>query len=402
MKPKTVISLLAVVLILAAASYFLLNDQTSNKKQSQMGAELLQDLPLNNIAAITIYGPEGSVMLAHGPSVWQVENKYNYPADFGKIIELTKKIKRIKVGRSFQATDDSLTRQKLYDPKDEKTPNDRKGIRITLSDDKDKPLADLIIGKTRQTSSDGGGQYLRKADGKTIYLVKDNFSLLEQKPEAWLEKEIINIDAHEIKAVSCFSADSDQPRYRLERRERTKAPRLVSVSQKGLVDSNKVDQVFEALSPLNIDDISGPPRKADDPLPKTSARLEYELYNGKILTIYPASRSVDDPKKSTYQVTLTMDYHQPKSSDSSKPPEKNQQKDEGSNKTDVKGAKTKSSENNKNTKAKSPEEIKKEVMASNAKLKIWTFKLAKWQYDSFITLKKDLMETNKENKTAPK
>jgi hypothetical protein len=175
MKPKTVISLLAVVLILAAASYFLLNDQNSNKKQGQMGAELMQDLPLNDIAAIAIFGPKGSVKLVRGPAVWQVENKYNYPADFSKIIELTKNIKHIKVGRSFQATDDSLTRQKLFDPKDEKAPIDQKGVRITLADDKNKPLADLIIGNTRQTSSGGSGQYLRKANEKTIYLAKDNF-----------------------------------------------------------------------------------------------------------------------------------------------------------------------------------------------------------------------------------
>jgi hypothetical protein len=389
MKPKTVISLLAVVLILAAASYFLLNDQTSDKKQNQMGAELMQDLPLNDIAAITIFGPKGSVKLIHGPVVWQVENKYNYPADFSKIIELTKNVKHIKVGRSFQATDDSLTRQKLFDPKDEKASNDQKGIRITFADDKDKPLADLIIGNTRQTSPGGSGQYLRKANEKTIYLVKDNFTLLEPRPEAWLQKEIINIDAQEIKAVSCFAEDSTQPHYRLERSERAEAPKLVSVPPKGVVDSNKVDQVFEALSPLNIEDINGPPRKADDPLPKTPARLEYQLYNGKIITIYPASQSVDDPKKSLYQVTLTMDYHQPES----KPSEKNQQPDKDGNTSDVKNAETKT---------KSPEEIKKEVMASDAKLKIWTFKLAKWQYDSFITSKKGLMETNKENKIAPK
>jgi hypothetical protein len=399
MKPKTVISLLAVVLILAAASYFLLNDQTSNKKQGQMGAELMQDLPLNDIAAIAIFGPKGSVKLVRGPAVWQVENKYNYPADFSKIIELTKNIKHIKVGRSFQATDDSLTRQKLFDPKDEKAPIDQKGVRITLADDKNKPLADLIIGNTRQTSSGGSGQYLRKANEKTIYLAKDNFPLLEQKPEAWLEKKIINLDAKEIKAVNCFADDSDQLRYHLERPERTKAPKLISAPQKGTVDSNKIEQVFEALSPLNIDDINGPPRKADDPLPKTPARLEYQLYNGKIITIYPASQSVDNPKKALYQMTLTMDYRQPESSMTSNPSKNNPKQKEGSHKTDAKDAKTKGSENSKKT--KSSEEIKKEVMASNAKLKIWTFKLAKWQYDSFITSKEGLMETNKENKTAP-
>lgn len=398
MKPKTVISLLTVVLILAGTSYFLLNDRSSNKNKNQMGTELMKDLPLNAISAITVFGPKGSVELKRGPSVWQVKNRYEYPADFGQIVDLTKKIKRTKVGRTFVAEDETLARQKLYDPKDQNASDDQKGIRITLFDQKGKTIADLILGNTRQESSGGSGQYLRHADEKTVYLVNDNFSLLEQKPEEWLEKEVINIESKEIKAINCYADDSDQPLYRLERKERGTAPKLSSPPKKGVVDTHKVDQVFESLSPLNIEDISGPPRKVEDPLPKTSARLEYQLYDGKIITVYPSSHSEKDPEAAQYQVILTMDYTQPEAPDTTETSKTTPKKD-ADKKADDQSTKTDSSEKNKKKEAKSSEDIKKEAMALNEKLQVWTFKLAKWQYDGFIISKEGLMETKKGNNT---
>jgi len=361
-----------------------------------MGTELMKDLPLNAIAAITIFGPKGSVELRRGPSVWQVKNRYEYPADFGKIVDLTKKIKRTKIGRTFAATDETLTRQKLCDPKDQNASDDQKGIRITLFDQKEKTIADLILGNTRQESSGGSGQYLRYADGKTVYLVNDNFSLLEQKPEEWLEKEVINIDSKEIKAIHCYAGDSDQPLYRLERKEQGAAPKLSSPPKKGVVDTHKVDQVFESLSPLNIEDISGPPRKVEDPLPKTSTRLEYQLYDGKIITVYPSSHSEKDSETAQYQVALTMDYIQPQTPDTPETSKTTPKKD-ADNKADDQSTKTDSSKNNKKKEAKSSEDIKKEAMALNEKLQVWTFELAKWQYDGFITSKEGLMEAKKDN-----
>jgi hypothetical protein len=396
MKPKTVISLLVVVLILAGTSYFLLKDQSSNKNQNQMGTELMKDLPLNDISAITIFGPKGSVELMRGPSVWHVKNKYEYPADFGQIVDLTKKIKRIKIGRTFVAKDDTLARQKLYDPKNQNASDDRKGVRITLFNQKKKTIADLILGNTRQTSSDGSGQYLRHADKNTVYLVNDNFSLVEQKPEEWLEKEVINIDSKEIKAITCYVNDSGQRLYQLERKEEGAAPKLSFPPKKGVVDTHKVDQIFESLSPLNIEDISGPPRKAEEPLPRTFARLEYQLYNGKIITVYPSSHSEKDPESAQYQVVLTMDYTQPETPETAETSKTTPKKDVD-DKTDDQNTKTDSREKNKTKEIESPEDIKKEAVALNEKLKIWTFELAKWQYDGFIISKEGLMESKKEN-----
>ncbi|MGD9213026.1 MAG: DUF4340 domain-containing protein, partial [Desulfobacteraceae bacterium] len=156
MKPKTVISLFAVVLILAATSYFLLNKKSSGKKENSMGIEFMQDLPVNDIANITIQSVDNLVELERGPSVWQVKNKHGFPADFEKISELVKKLKRLKSGRTFEATEDVLARQKLYDPKDEKAKGDQKGIRVTFTNEKDEKLADLILGSNRQTDGASG------------------------------------------------------------------------------------------------------------------------------------------------------------------------------------------------------------------------------------------------------
>lgn len=394
MKPKTVISLLAVVLILAAASYFLLKDPSNDNQNGLMGAKFAKDLPINEIASITIHSPEQTVELEKGPAVWQVKNRFGYPADFSKISDLLKKIKRLKVGRTFEADNDVLGRQKLYDPKGNKAEKDQKGIRITLADESNKTISDLILGESRQ----GNSQYIRHAAENTVYLVNDTFSFLEQDPANWLESEIINIDGQEVKAVNCYTQDSDKPLYSLQRPEIDKAPELVSPPEEGSVDSNKIDQVFQALSPLNLEDVSGPSRDKNADLPKVSAHLEYHLYDGKIISVYPSAAPGEKPEDSKYRVVLTAGYTQPETTPDLQTSEQGQEDEKNTN-TDSKTAEDEDETGEKapQSEAKSPEEVQKEALALNDKLKVWTFEIAKWQYDSFITTQEGLMEVKEES-----
>ncbi len=389
MKPKTVISLLAVVLILTAVSYFLLTTSSPNKQKNQMGSELFKDLPVNDIAAVTIHSSQGKVELTRGPEVWKVKNRHEYPADFDKISDFLKKIKRLKIGRVFEANDDVLNRQKLHDPQDEKVKEDQKGTRISLFDDNAKLIADFILGSNRQADAGGGGQYMRYSDKKTVYLVSDSFSFLEQKPEEWLEREVVDIDGQEVEKVTCYARNSDDILYQLARQEQGKSPELISPPANAEVDKNKIDQVFEALSPLNIEDISGPPRNAEEPQPESSASLAYQLYDGRVITVHPLLKQGDTPENSEYHVTLKVDYTEPPSTEKAEQPKN--QNEKKANEDDKKSGESEEKDGS-DTKIKSAEEVAKEAKALNDKLNVWTFKIAKWQYDSFILSQEGLMQ----------
>ncbi len=394
MKPKTVISLLAVVLILAAASYFLLNTNSPKKQDDQMGSEFFKDLPVNDIAAVTIHTSQDKVELKRGPEVWVVKNRHEYPADFVKISDFIKKIKRLKIGRVFEANDDVLNRQKLHSPQDQKASEDQKGTRISLFDEKAKPIADFILGNSREGANGGGGQYMRYSDKNTVYLVSDNFSFLEQKPEEWLEREVINVDGKEIEKVTCYGKKSDEVLYQLARKEHKKSPELISPPKNETVDKNKIDQVFDALGPLNIEDINGPPRKAAEPLPNASASLVYQLYDGRMITVHPSTKQGDTPENSEYYLTLKVDYAKPKSTQETEPPPDKDEKE--AEDADKKSGESDGKDDS-DTKSKSAEEVAKEAKALNDKLRAWTFKIAKWQYDSFILSQEGLMQTKEEN-----
>ncbi|MBW2201914.1 MAG: hypothetical protein JRF71_13975, partial [Deltaproteobacteria bacterium] len=108
MKSKTFIILLIIACTLSLFAIFISSRSKPEKKQTALGEQLFYRLPVNEIAAITIESPDGTVMLEKGKSVWVVKNRFNYPADFAMIADLIKKIRGIKIGRSFAASEETI------------------------------------------------------------------------------------------------------------------------------------------------------------------------------------------------------------------------------------------------------------------------------------------------------
>ncbi len=126
-----------------------------------MGDKLFADLPVNAVTSVTIADSEDRVVLVKGDKVWQVDGRSGYPADFDQLRELVVKLSRLKIGRSFPASTESLTRLSLMPPSTADTSST--GKQITLTDASGKILADVILGQSRETDSEkGGGQYLKK------------------------------------------------------------------------------------------------------------------------------------------------------------------------------------------------------------------------------------------------
>lgn len=94
MKSKTFVMLLALCAVLGLATYFVSTaDRNSGKKSSGAEDKFLSELPVNDIASISVKDAENEVLLEKGESVWVVKNRFGYPADFGKIAEFAKNSK---------------------------------------------------------------------------------------------------------------------------------------------------------------------------------------------------------------------------------------------------------------------------------------------------------------------
>ncbi|MBR9986949.1 MAG: DUF4340 domain-containing protein [Desulfosarcina sp.] len=364
MRGKTFLILLAATGLLLALWFFRfgVDEHTGPVK---MGDKLFADLPVNAVAAVTIADSENRVILIKGEKVWQVDGRSGYPADFDELRKVVVKLSRLKIGRRFPASTESLTRLSLMAPSSSDTSST--GQQITLTDATGKILADVILGQRRETDGgEGGGQYLKMVDADTVFLVDGSFPFLKTAPAQWLKKEIIDVNAEEVKSVACYAGDVRSPIYTLLRPEKGEMARMTPVPPGRTADPAKIDQVFDALAPLTLDDVQA--AEGQPPLPESGQpRLIYQLYDGRQISLFPY---FDGKDRFTLRVTAEDSTAETQAAGAPDP----QPADE----------KTQADQ----TAAPAP----KTARQLNDALSPWVFSIKKWQFDSFITQPGSLLE----------
>ena len=372
MKGKTFLILLVAAGVLAALWFFRLGDE-KRTDALKMGEKLFADLPVNAVARVTIADADHQVTLVRGETVWQVQERSGYPADFDGLRDMVVKLSRLKIGRTFSGSPESLARLSLQAPA---TPgNSAAGRQVTLKDPSGKVLADIILGQIREAEDGGsGGQYLKKADDDTVYLVDGSFRFLKTAPAQWLKKEILDIKADEVASVTCFADDLQTPVFALSRPEKGAPGRLTPAPSSGTADPAKIDQVFDALGSLTLDDV----RDAGGvslPADAGRTRLVYRLYDGRQISIFP---DVDGQENYTIRVAAAAwseKAHTAVSPESTAGDGDQPTAEEADADTAVPAEKT--------------------VQQLNEDLGPWIFSVKKWQYDSFITQAASLLKEEK-------
>jgi hypothetical protein len=397
MKLKTLLILLVITTVLAGVSTLVLRPRKT--ATPQIGARLLPDLPVNDITRLSLATTEDSVVLAKGSAVWNVESRYNYAADFDKISEFVRKFSKLKIGRSFQGTPETLARLQLIDPAKTDADPTQSGTRVELSDAAGKNIATYILGNARSTDSGSGGQYLRQAEGDTVYLVDESFRFLKTTSTEWLEQDLLDIKEAEVHQVSCYAAGADTPLFMVSRPEKGKPAALLEVPEDRKVDDTKVEQLLGALAPLKIKDLAGERR---DPAPAMGEdlHLTYALFNGQRIHIFP--RQLGEGDAANFELEAFVEYAAPpveaekdgdaeEESTADTDPAPDTQASQASG--EEKGAADA-------TKPPTPEEMQALTSDLAAKLSGWTFVLEKWQWQSFITQVEGLLEPEKTEEAA--
>lgn len=367
MKAKTFLTLLVAAGLLVALALLRFGDDDKPAGLG-MGDKLFADLPVNQVAAVTVADAQNQTTLTKGDAVWQVEARNGYPADFDELRDTIVKLSRLTIGRSFSGSTESLARLSLLPPSD---PNaSARGRQITLKDASGEILADILLGKARETENGGGGQYLKKVNEDTVYLVDGDFRFLRTEATEWLEKEILNIKADAIESVASYLGDDASPRYMLSRPEPGQDARLTSVPQGRTADQTKIDQVLDALAPLTLDDV----QPADTPpaAAPNQYRLVYSLYDGRQITVFPA---FDGKDKYTVQIAARQT-----------------DKTETSGNTEVDTGKNDDAPTQDTQADAVDDPPPKTAQQINDALSQWLFTIKKWQFDSLITQPDMLLE----------
>src|SRR4051812_3255365 len=99
MNRKQLVTLIILVIVLGAIGWFLHQRQQSANAVTggSMGRNLLGDLPINDVAHISIRQGTNEVTLDKTNDVWRVRERKNYPANFSQISEFLLKAKDLKI-----------------------------------------------------------------------------------------------------------------------------------------------------------------------------------------------------------------------------------------------------------------------------------------------------------------
>lgn len=305
MKSINFIILAVVCGVLAVAAFVVLNTGKGVKPDTMEGKELLEGVPINDAAAIAITGPEQSVQLVKGETVWEVKDRYGYPADFGDITEFAKKLTEMKVGRSFPADDDTRKRLSLTKPDAENTDNGTKGDRVVIKNGADETLVDLIIGSAREASAGSGGHYVMKADGDTIFLVDEEFTTLDKEPAEWIDTELLDVAAADVREVVCVNTQDGAVAYRLQRPKKGEEPVFVDLPEGTTAKADAIRNTFSALASFNIEDVADPNAPDETTGFGDGHCFEFHLFDGTIYTICPGDAVGEEENQNYLKVSAS-------------------------------------------------------------------------------------------------
>ncbi|RLB35850.1 MAG: hypothetical protein DRH20_10550, partial [Deltaproteobacteria bacterium] len=128
MKTRTLITLLAVLAALVIAGTLVQRRTDRPGSGDDLGTPLFRGLTMERVEAVVLSGPKGAVSLKKTPAGWVVVERGGYPAAFGKISDLARRLRDAKVGRRFNASAETLDRLALRGPDESDAPEEARAI----------------------------------------------------------------------------------------------------------------------------------------------------------------------------------------------------------------------------------------------------------------------------------
>jgi len=379
MKIKTLVILLIILAVLAGVGTLIIRMKAPGRLDRRFGSPLLENLPVNKILSISIKSSGKVVSLVKKTDVWVVENRFDYPADFSKIINLVRKLKEAKVGRQFEPSKDILKRLSLKNPDDPEAQEAEKGIRIHLIGAEKKSFADILLGKTRKTGGEAAfpdGHYVMLGQGPEIYLIDKHFASFDTEPASWLDKKLVQVKADNVRAISCLSADGKDILYTFECPQKGKAFQPIIFPTDSKLNTGALNRLAGVLSSLRLEDVIQPSTAQKSIDMENSTRFEYTLFDG---TLYRVFVIKDCSETEPCRIRLEVDYQRtPSEKDETAKDTSSTEEEAGSDKT--------------------PEESEYEAKQLNDRLNPWVFVIPKWQHNAFITDLNQLLEKQDNSK----
>lgn len=200
-KPQqfTTLALATLASVIGAASLYAMNNRWSAGKVE--GAQLVPGLirQEKSIAAVEWVQGEKKLTLERKGEQWNVKERAGYPANAERVRALLNTLAKAELIEPKTATKERHAQLELEAP----TAKDAKSRGVRVLDDKGKPLADIVLGKSRFDAfgSGKGGVYVRRASEAQTWLATG-----EPKGGAdlkdWVTATIYELDQAKVQKVT--------------------------------------------------------------------------------------------------------------------------------------------------------------------------------------------------------
>lgn len=153
---------------------------------------------INEATSITLVSNRHKTILERDGETWRIANSDDYPALFDKVRSLLINLTEL------QTKERKTDNPELYHYLDVQDPSqpDSNSVQVTVTDKDGNVLADVIIGKSRNSKVTGlqTGLYARKPDAAHALLVEGRVPVSAEKT-AWFNPDIVNIASERVREV---------------------------------------------------------------------------------------------------------------------------------------------------------------------------------------------------------
>lgn len=285
-------ALCIVIVILGIAAYY---KQSSSWETSLdlKDKEIVKNFDVNKVSKIKIKSSSAFLNVQKKDSIWRINEKSGYPADFQAVSDILNRIAEMKSVRKLDAGKEQLSSFELLEP----GKGSNSGTLVELYDKDSVKMFALLLGKQHKSkgqenpyfdSSSPDGRYLMMLDGKNnAVLVADPLDMLQPSIPVWLSKDFIRIDG--IASVSMASSKK-QNNWKISRKAVSDKFILEGMKKDDTPDENRLYSISELLSKLSFADVLPLSKIADTGLGSPDGVLIVDTFDGLRYILTLASR----------------------------------------------------------------------------------------------------------------
>ncbi len=330
MKQKNL--LIIVVLAVVLGGIWLLMRNTEDGPQKQAGAglgigdRLLPDLPVNEVAKMTITEDDETVTLERRDGEWVVGERAGYPADFEALSQFLKKAWGLKVTQKATVARDNFAELNL-DPAVEGDDAPPKPVIIAFADADGNELARLLVGKEHFSGSTGGADDRRSPNGRFVavgenpenaFVISDTLRRATADPLTWLNdeflkvKDIVNVQVDR-------PGEEDATDWSVSRDDPAGDFQLADLPDGEEADTSKLNRLKNLFANLNYDDVKLLSEVNQDELFAEATTATIETADGITYTVRIGEETED--ANYPFHVDIEADLEKAKAEEESEEPE---------------------------------------------------------------------------------